>query len=47
MKPPRAPTRPGPDAAGLHDVLASWYYAGYYLGRYHGEQEAAAEESKS
>ena len=32
-------------AAGLHDVLASWYYAGYYLGRYHGEQEAA--ESKS
>ena len=45
--PPLPPAVPpaGLDAAGLHDVLASWYYAGYYLGRYHGEQEAA--ESKS
>ena len=47
--PPLPPAVPpaGPDAAGLPDVLARWYYAGYYLGRYHGEQEAAAAESKS
>ena len=31
--PPLPPVPPaGADAAGLHDVLASWYYAGYYAG---------------
>ena len=40
----RTQTPAGADA-GLGDVLASWYYAGFYLGRYHGAQEALREDA--
>mmetsp|Transcript_26342 Transcript_26342/g.78993 ORF Transcript_26342/g.78993 Transcript_26342/m.78993 type:complete len:153 (+) Transcript_26342:91-549(+) len=50
VAPPSMPAMPGvlPAAgadSGLGDVLASWYYAGYYLGRFHGEQEALQQGS--
>ena len=44
--PPLPPLAPPAGAdAGLGDVLASWYYAGFYLGRYHGAQEALREDA--
>mmetsp|Transcript_4726 Transcript_4726/g.16912 ORF Transcript_4726/g.16912 Transcript_4726/m.16912 type:complete len:132 (+) Transcript_4726:399-794(+) len=38
--PPLCPAPPMPDLAdGMGDLLAAWYYCGYYTGRYMAAQE--------